>query len=76
MRLSVICPADWKKVLSNEYATVEKELSSEEYLTGINTSQKGEVECYLKDKAGRMTIFPETKLLPTYLFCFIAGEYL
>ena len=23
-----------------------------------------------------MTIFPETKLLPTYLFCFIAGEYL
>jgi aminopeptidase N len=24
LRLSVICPAGWKKVLSNEYATVEK----------------------------------------------------
>jgi NAD(P)H-flavin reductase len=23
-----------------------------------------------------MTIFPETKLLPTYLYCFIAGQYL
>lgn len=23
-----------------------------------------------------MTVFPETKLLPSYLFCFIAGEYL
>jgi aminopeptidase N len=26
MKLSVICPSDWKKVLSNEYPTVEKDL--------------------------------------------------
>lgn len=30
----------------------------------------------MKGKEGWMTVFPETKLLPSYLFCFIAGEYL
>lgn len=32
-----------------------------------------EVESYLNGKQGKMTIFPESKLLPTYLYCFIAG---
>ena len=33
MTLSVISPLEWKKVLSNEHARVEKELASaEEYL--------------------------------------------
>lgn len=43
MRLSVICPAEWKKVLSNEYAIQEKELDCGEYLGSIQTSQKEEV---------------------------------
>jgi aminopeptidase N len=34
------------------------------------------VKTFLEGKTGRMTIFTETKLLPTYLFCYVAGEYL
>ena len=76
MRLAVICPAEWKKVLSNEYATLEKELDPQEYSAHVKSSHPQEVAAFLQGKSGRMTIFPETKLLPTYLFCFIAGEYL
>jgi len=76
LRLSVISPNEWKKVLSNEYATVEKDLNVEEYLQHTKTTLHEELKAYLADKSGRMTIFPETKLLPTYLYCFIAGEYL
>lgn len=76
MILNVISPSEWKKVLSNEYATVDKELNAEEYLKGTKPAFADEVAAYLKDKTGKMTLFPETKLLPTYLYCFIAGEYL
>jgi len=77
MRLGVISPADWKKVLSNEHATVEKELNlPDEYLQHHQCAFKDEVTEYLKGKSGKVTIFPETKLLPSYLYCFIAGEYL
>lgn len=76
MRLSVISPSEWKKVLSNEYAVVEEELNSEKYQESTKTQHEGEVKKFLEGKSGRMTIFPETKLLPTYLYCFVAGEYL
>ncbi len=32
MQLSVICPSDWKKVLSNEHPILEKEFNCEEYI--------------------------------------------
>lgn len=32
MNLSVVGPSEWKKVLSNEYATLEQDLNVEEYL--------------------------------------------
>ena len=76
MVLSIISPSEWKKVLSNEYAIVQKQFESQEY---VISSQKpyfiDEVNTYLKDKTGNMTIFPETKILSTYLFCFVAGQY-
>jgi aminopeptidase N len=76
LRLNVISPSDWKKVLSNEYATVEKEFNAEEYLQNVSTTLKDQLTAYLQGKSGFMTIFPKTKLLPSYLYCFIAGEYL
>lgn len=76
MRLYVISPSEWKKVLSNEYATVEEILENEKYLANTKTQLADEVKLFLNEKSGKMTIFPETKLLPTYLFCYVAGEYL
>jgi aminopeptidase N len=76
MRLTVIVPSDWKEVLSNEHATLEVPLAAEEYLAATKYNFPDEVTAFLKDKEGKMTIFPESKLLPTYLYCFIAGEYL
>ena len=32
MNLSVISPSQWKKVLSNEYATLEGDLNKDDYL--------------------------------------------
>lgn len=40
MNLNVIAPAAWKKVLSNEYATVEKPFEKELYLQNVHTSHK------------------------------------
>lgn len=74
MRLNIICPKIWK-VLSNEYATVEEDFNKEKYLTSIKTHHKDLVEKFIEGKEGKMIIFPDTKLLPTYLYCFVAGEY-
>lgn len=76
MRLYVISPADWKKVLSNEYAVVEEALDPYKYYWNAHSQLGGEVKSFLEGKSGTMTLFPETKLLPTYLFCYVAGEYL
>lgn len=76
MRLYVVSPADWKKVLSNEYAVVEEELDPYKYFWHTHSHLPAEVKSFLQGKSGRMTIFPETKALPTYLYCYVAGEYL
>lgn len=76
MKLTVISPSDWKKVLSNETATAEETFSPESYLKQSPFKCEQEISTYLKGKEGKMTIFPESKLLPTYLYCFIAGCYL
>ena len=38
MHMSVISPVEWKKVLSNEYATLEKEYNQQEYLSTVPES--------------------------------------
>lgn len=76
MRLYVISPSSWKKVLSNQYSTVEEEIDQFKYYWHTKTELHDEVKHYINGKSGRMTFFPETKLLPTYLFCFVAGQYL
>lgn len=74
MRLNIISPKIWK-VLSNEYATVEEDFNAEKYLSSIKTNHKDLVSQFIAGREGRMLIFPDTKLLPTYLYCFVAGEY-
>lgn len=76
MRLYVISPSSWKKVLSNQYSTVEEEIDQFKYYWHTKTELHDEVKHYINGKSGRMTFFPETKLLPSYLFCFVAGQYL
>lgn len=76
MRLSVLCPKDWKKVISNEHAVVDmKAFNSEQYFANAKTSHKDLVSEFVKDFDGNMTIFPSTVLLPCYLFAFVAGAY-
>ena len=76
MRLDVVCPLDWKKVLSNEHAVVDmKPFNQEEYLAHIRTNHAEIVKEFSEGFTGGMTIFPESKLLPTYLFAFVAGAY-
>ena len=41
----------------------------------IRTAHKEIVFEFVKEQKGNMTIFPESKLLPTYLYCFVAGAY-
>jgi aminopeptidase N len=75
MRLGVIAPNDWQKVLSNEHALLEKELRPQEFLETGHYLFPQEATAFLQGKQGKMTIFPEGELLPTYLYCVIAGEY-
>lgn len=76
MRLNILSPADWKKVLSNEKAIVDmKPFNDEEFMGKIQTNHKDVVSEFIKNHKGNMTIFPESKLLPTYLYCFVAGAY-
>ena len=63
-------------MLSNETATVEQDLSAAEYTANAKPCYPEELETYLNGKGGKMTLFPQTKLLPTYLYGVIAGEYL
>jgi aminopeptidase N len=74
MRLNIICPKIWK-VLSNEYAHLEEDFNAEKYVSSTRTSHKELLSAFVAGKEGKMTLFPDTKLLPTYLYCFIAGEY-
>jgi len=74
MRLNIVSPKIWK-VLSNEYATVEEDFNAEKYLSSIKTNHKDLVSQFIAGREGKMLIFPDTKLLPTYLYCFVAGEY-
>ena len=59
MRLSVLCPSDWKKVISNEHATIDmKPFNAEEYFSKAATSHKELVNEYLHGYQGNMTVFP------------------
>lgn len=50
MRLYVVSPADWKKVLSNEYAVVEESLDAFKYYWHTKTHLQDEVKKFLEGK--------------------------
>ena len=58
MRLAVISPSDWKKVLSNETASLEGEFNVGEYIKNSQFFSEADVGEYLQGKEGKMTIFP------------------
>jgi len=61
MNLSILTPAEWKLVISNEKATVSmKELDHEEYLSASKFTSKAQVSDLIKayDQKDNMTVFP------------------
>jgi aminopeptidase N len=80
MTLTITAPSIWK-ILSNEHPNSSGEFCGKSY------GQKTRLHGYsghllpkfyeLVPKEGKFitTIFPITKVLPTYLYCFIAGDY-
>lgn len=80
MKLTIIAPSIWK-ILSNEFVKTSFEFSEKEHLkhAKIHGHSKHLMPEFLekipKEYEGKYTstIFPETKPLPTYLYCFIAG---
>lgn len=52
-----------------------KPFNDEQFMATIQTNHKDVLVEFVKNHKGNMTIFPESKLLPTYLYCFVAGAY-
>ncbi len=44
-------------------------------MNAVQTDHKDLLKKFIDGKSGRMGIFPSTKILPTYLYCFVAGPY-
>jgi hypothetical protein len=66
---------EFEKVLSNEDPTLDEEFTQEKYLEKVPTHHKDILTKFSENAKGKLNIFPSTKLLPSYLFCFVAGPY-
>jgi aminopeptidase N len=74
MVLNIIAPKEWK-VLSNEKPSTKGDFSAEEYVNNTKSASP-DIADFIKGSEGQqMVLHPETKILPNYLFCFVAGEY-
>lgn len=88
MELSICAPQEWE-ILSNEYSTSQiapEDLSPDQYLKNNITYHEDLLKHFAEQNLTknkkfvdkhlfRLTVFPKTKMLPTYLFCFVAGPY-
>jgi len=74
MVLNVIAPKEWK-VLSNEKAAHKGDFNAEEYSKHTKSGDAALVSKFIEGSSGQMVLHPATKILPNYLFCFVAGEY-
>lgn len=74
MELSIVAPGEWN-ILSNEYSTLEEEFSAEKFVASAATFHGELLKEFGSKCKGKMSLFPKTKTLPTYLFCFVAGPY-
>lgn len=74
MSLNIIAPKEWK-VLSNEKPIERGDFNAEGYLKHVKNAD-AKLADFIKGSEGQqMALHPETKILPNYLFCFVAGEY-
>lgn len=78
MKLAVVTPSKWK-VISHETPNPAETFSKEKYLNSKWIQRKASHLIYkFAEKVGEdtaITTFPVTKPLPSYLFCFCAGNY-
>ena len=81
MKLSIIAPSIWK-ILSNEKAEWSSELDQKEYC--LKSKLHGQSGHFLPKYFELLpkvegkyiaTVFPKTKIMSTYLYCFVAGDY-
>lgn len=81
MRLTITAPSIWK-ILSNEKSSWAGNFNDKEY--GPRTKLHGQSGQLLarfyqlmpkQEEKMITTVFPPTKIMSTYLYCFIAGDY-
>ena len=75
MELSIVSPFQFEKVLANQDPTVDQEFTQQKYQEKVPTNHKDLLAKFYENAKGKLNVFPATKLLPTYLFCFVAGPY-
>ena len=75
MNLSIGCPSDWEAVLSNE----DEDCKNRNFVASpsVCTLTKQVLKDFQNSLPSnyKITNFHRTKLLPTYLFCFVVGPY-
>lgn len=76
MRLVVVCP-EKLHVLSNEKEVYVSNKMVKADIKGHVPSRFNEEICDFVEghQKGRIWIFPETEVLPSYLFCFAVGNF-
>jgi aminopeptidase N len=74
MVLNITAPKEWK-VLSNERPSHSGEWNAEVFAKNVKSSNPELINKFMADSTGQLVLHPETKVLPCYLFCFVAGEY-
>jgi hypothetical protein len=81
MNLTVIGPEKWR-ILSHEHPFSNESFKAEKYIKSAKWSHNKSrhlLDIFSKKVADifntKMTSFPTTKLLPSYIFCFCAGNY-
>jgi aminopeptidase N len=70
--------AKWK-ILSNEAPIHTSPFVAADYkakaIPTYNPKHDALLDQFIADQKGTFYIFPQTKLLPTYLYCLIVGDY-
>ena len=75
MNMNVILPTGWKAV-SNGAVKNESAYTQDNYIAQATTPTETQVlNDYLVGRSGYYYIFNQTKKLPTYLYCLVAGQY-
>lgn len=72
---NVIVPTEWMAVGNNSYSYTNAFTTADYIAHAPTQNQNLLIAKYLNGKSGSFYIFQQTELLPTYLYCIVAGEY-